>query len=390
MKILLKAVILFCFFINWTSSPAQADSNRLRISLLTCGPADELYSTWGHTAIRVTDSSSGMDIVFNYGTFDNSDPYFYVKFARGIMRYALSVESYTDFLQEYKEDHRWVIAQELLLNDEQRQRLFGLLRANASETNRFYDYQFYYDNCTTRAKLVISKSTGDSILFKNILKGKAPTFRELFHENLDSCRQYWSEFGIDLVLGSNLDKKASNEQAMFLPDYLMAGFDSATIQGHPLVGPKRTILEGQPLTYGVSIVSPLLVFSLLAILFIWLSFSKSVGANKVLRIADAVYFFVLGLLGIVILLMWLGRVDYVCRNNVNILWLWPTHAVVAFLSPKRYRWKRAYFGVAALIALLLLAGWGWLPQQFNIAFVPLLVVVVVRGYFIRKRGEQVN
>src|ERR1700742_493440 len=112
MKLLFKAISILPFLLIWSFSQAQsADTSHLRISLITCGPADELYSIWGHTAIRVIDSSSGTDLAFNYGTFDNSDPYFYVKFTRGIMQYALSVDDYNTFLQEYKQDHRSVTEQ---------------------------------------------------------------------------------------------------------------------------------------------------------------------------------------------------------------------------------------------------------------------------------------
>jgi hypothetical protein len=160
-----------------------------------------------------------MDLAFNYGTFNNSDRYFYLKFTRGIMQYALSVDNYNAFLQEYKQDHRSVIEQQLLLNGEQKERLFNLLEINALEGNRYYNYRFYEDNCTTRAKGVINRSTHNSILFKNVLTGKAPTYRELIHKNLDSWHQYWSKFAIDFLLGSNLDKQVTNEQSMFLTDY---------------------------------------------------------------------------------------------------------------------------------------------------------------------------
>ena len=122
---------LFCF--AYLISFSQTDTCRLRISLLTCGPGEELYSTFGHTAIRVTDSSNRMDIVFNYGTFDDSDPYFYVKFTRGIMRYALSAEAFSDFMQEYISDKRSVTEQVLLLSCTEKSNLFSALKENAKD-----------------------------------------------------------------------------------------------------------------------------------------------------------------------------------------------------------------------------------------------------------------
>lgn len=382
-------ILMSCSLFIWLSARTQTDSSHLRASLITCGPADELYSIWGHTAIRVTDSSTGMDAVFNYGTFDNSDPYFYVKFTRGIMRYALSVEGYRDFLEEYKQDRRSVIEQQLMLTGEQKRRLFELLKINASEENRYYNYHFCEDNCTTRAKDIVCACTNDSILFHNILAGRVPTYRELFHENLNKYRQYWSRFGIDFLLGSNMDKHVTNEQAMFLPDYLKKGFDSATLGQHPLVGETRIILNGSGAIDGTALVTPLNVYLALAIFMILLSFSSSRTAEKVLKIADTFFFSALGLLGLVIMFVWLGRVDDVCRNNLNILWAWPTHVVVIFLSRRRYAWIRVYFRIAALIALLLLLAWPWLPQQLDPAFAPLLIIIVLRG-FLRGRAQGIN
>src|SRR5206468_3415667 len=102
---------------------AQTDSCHLRISLLTCSPGEELYSTFGHTAVRVTDSVRGSDIVYNYGTFDDRDPNFYTKFTKGIMLYALSGYSYQEFLQEYSSEKRGVIEQVLALTCAEKQRL---------------------------------------------------------------------------------------------------------------------------------------------------------------------------------------------------------------------------------------------------------------------------
>ncbi len=383
MKLLLKAIFIFPFLIIWSLSQGQsADTSHLRISLITCGPANELYSIWGHTAIRVTDSSSGMDVAFNYGTFDNSDPYFYLKFTRGIMQYALSADNYDIFLQEYKQDHRSVIEQKLMLNGEQKERLFNLLKINALEKNRYYNYRFYEDNCTTRAREIINKSTHSSIIFRNILTGKAPTYRELIHKNLNSYHQYWSKFAIDFLLGSNLDKQITNEQSMFLPDYLMQGFDSATLQQHPLVSENKIVLQGNNNSNSMLFITPFNLFSLLALGFIFLSFSKKSKAQKVLRIADAMFFFSLGLLGILIVFVWVGRIDSVCRNNLNVLWAWPTHIFIVFLSKKKHMWIKNYFRIATLVALLILLAWPWLPQQLNIAFAPLLIIIVQRGYLI--------
>ncbi len=115
-----KLLLILVSALIGISGYSQPDSCHLRISLLTCSPGEELYSSFGHTALRVTDQSTGSDLVFNYGTFDDSDPYFYLKFTRGLMLYALSVYPYTDFQWEYKMQNRSVIEQELQLTCEEK------------------------------------------------------------------------------------------------------------------------------------------------------------------------------------------------------------------------------------------------------------------------------
>src|SRR5882757_9659195 len=141
------------FFLRCITGFAQAntDSCTMEISLLTCAPGADLYSIFGHTAIRVRDDRRGMDIVYNYGTFDDTDPLFYIKFSRGIMRYSLSADTFENFLPEYQLEHRAIFAQVLNLDCAEKKQLYEALRTNTLEENRLYDYHFHTDNCTTRA-----------------------------------------------------------------------------------------------------------------------------------------------------------------------------------------------------------------------------------------------
>ena len=150
------AIILF-LFIRCSSLFAQLrkDSCTLEISLLTCSPGVELFSIFGHTAIRVRDSTRGMDIIFNYGTFDDTDPLFYAHFTRGIMNYSLSAETFDSFMVEYQLEHRSVTAQILNLNCNEKVNLYEALRKNTLDENRIYPYRFHTDNCTTRAGKII-------------------------------------------------------------------------------------------------------------------------------------------------------------------------------------------------------------------------------------------
>ena len=358
---------------------SQSDSCKLRISLLTCSPGEELYSAWGHTAIRVTDSASGTDMVFNYGTFDDSDPEFYTKFTKGLMVYALSAYPFSEFVKEYQYYGRGVIEQNLRLTCTDKVRLYAALRENSRNENRFYNYYFHTDNCTSRARDMIVKNTGSPISFKTIIPTPPPTFRNLIHIYLDKNNQPWSKLGIDILLGSNLDKKVNNDQSMFLPDYLMKGFDSASVNNRPLVDGKQVVLDiPSAKKNNGTLFTPLVIFILLSLLIVILSFSKSNTAIKILALFDTVFFLMLGLLGILILVLWIIRIDDVCRNNYNLLWALPTHLPVAFVITKKKIWVRSYLRVVLLITLLLAAGWLLIPQQLNSAVVPLLVIIVIR------------
>jgi hypothetical protein len=378
-----RVVLLFLLTLHHSLFTfSQTDSCNLRISLLTCSPGEELYSTFGHTAIRATDPSMGMDIVFNYGTFDDSDPNFYLKFTKGLMRYALSAYPFADFVQEYQMEQRGVVEQVLQLSCAEKKKLFNALRENAQEQNRFYNYYFHTDNCTTRARDMVMKNTDSPLVFKNILPAEVPSFRDLIHSYLNKGHQPWSKFGIDILLGSNLDKPVSNEEAMFLPDYLMKGFDSARTGNRPLVDTTHTILAASaPPDSKGSWFTPFVLFAALFIFITALSILTDNSPGLFLRMFDILFFLLLGLLGVLLLVLWVIRVDNVCSNNFNLLWALPTHLPVVFVMARRKKWVSSYFKVVFILTVLLGAAWFILPQSLNPAIVPILGLILVRSYY---------
>ncbi|HET9431438.1 MAG TPA: DUF4105 domain-containing protein, partial [Chitinophagaceae bacterium] len=236
----MKKTACLLFLLSCISAIAQqndspTDSCTLQVSLLTCTPGQELYSTFGHSAIRVKDSATSTDIIFNYGTFDFNDPDFYKKFVQGKLLYFVSVDSLHNFLWEYEYFQRGVTEQVLNLDCITRKELVAALFENAREENKYYLYDFTHDNCTTRLRDMIEKSSGKILKSKNILPGAGATFRNLIHEYLNRGGQYWSKLGIDLLLGSHLDRAMTNREGMFLPDYLMKGLDSSTLDGVQIV-----------------------------------------------------------------------------------------------------------------------------------------------------------
>jgi len=359
------------------------DSCNLRISLLTCAPGEELYSTFGHTALRVQDSVRGTDYIFNYGTFEFG-PDFYTKFIRGKLLYFLSVENFTDFVYEYQMQSRSIQEQILQLSCTEKHRLYTSLQTNALEQNRYYKYDFLFDNCTTRAGDIVVKNVDSSIVFKNILPGNGLSFRNLIHSYLNGGHEYWSKLGIDILLGVKLDRKVTNREAMFLPDYLLKGFDSANLNNHPLVSPPQTILKMPSTLKGKPLFTPSIVFTLLLVLIVVISIVQSNWARATIRVFDFLLFFILGLAGFLLLFMWFATDHKVCQNNYNLLWALPTNAVAAFFVQGRKSWVEKYFGVVLGLSIILMVAWFFLPQQMNNALIPVLLLIIYRSWQLSK------
>ena len=381
----MKWIVFACLlFICSISSPAQIinDSCSMKVSLLTCAPGKELYSIFGHTAIRIQDSARGMDIIYNYGTFDDNDPLFYIHFTRGIMLYSVSAETLDSFMMEYEYEHRNVMEQVLNLNCKEKYQLYESLRRNTLDENRLYQYHFHTDNCTTRAGRMIESNTSEPLVYKNILPNPGPSFRDMIHEYLDPQKKSWAKFGIDMLLGKNLDIKPSNVEAIhFLPDYLYRGMESA------YTGSKPVVIASHPLQRFPATKPPFEGFTTLAffqclilaniLLFI---FKASPAIAKILLVSDIIFFSLLGLVGILIAFLWLGRVDDVCRNNINILWAIPTHLVAVFFIRKKTAWIKYYFLITAILATLLLVGFPWWQQRMNTAVLPVLGIIIFRSF----------
>jgi hypothetical protein len=364
---------------------ATQQSCALRISLLTCTPGQELYSTFGHSAIRVFDSSKNSDLIFNYGTFDFYDPQFLTKFVKGKLLYFVSIDTITSFLEEYQYYRRGITEQVVNISCDEKRKLAASLFENAKEENKFYKYDFNYDNCTTRLRDMIEKAAGNQIVSKNILPETHTTFRDLIHIYLDNGGQHWSGLGIDILLGSPLDKKVTNREAMFLPDYLLMAFDSSTLNGKKLVSEKRILLNEFSAYKTKNIFTPLIVFTGLAILIFLISIFVHNPRNVYFQVFDFIFFLSLGLIGVLLIFMWFGTGHGMARNNFNLLWALPTHLPVAFMLFSKRMWVSRYFLFVVFYTVILIIAWFFLPQAFNSALLPIMGIVLVRSFYISKK-----
>ncbi len=352
------------------------DTSRLRISLLTCTPGDELYSLFGHSAIRIVDSSSVTDIVFNYGTFNFDDKNFYLKFARGKLDYFLSLEYYNDFVSLYQNTGRNITEQILNLSSTEKINLQNALLTNAQEENRYYKYDFFFDNCTTRLRDLIVQYKHPSPILPPVM-GSDMRFREAIHEYLDNGKQYWSKLGIDILLGTPTDAIMTASQQQFLPNNLMAAIDSC--KNTALVSKKSTTLAYTLLIPKAATITPMAFFITLLVLFGLLSQTSSPFLVSLLKRLDGLLFFTTGLLGIILLFMWFGTDHSMTKQNFNLWWAFPPNAITAFFIHSNKKWPKSYFGAYTLLLSVLLITWFLLPQQLNIALIPLVVLLLFRS-----------
>ncbi|WP_153797538.1 Lnb N-terminal periplasmic domain-containing protein [Foetidibacter luteolus] len=372
---LLPAVV---FFLSFYIAGAQTDSScHVRISVLTCTPGSELYSTFGHTAIRVIDSTRRTDLVFNWGTFDFDDPDFYMKFVRGKLEYFLSVEPYNEFIRVYQYEQRSIWEQVLSIDCSHKKQMLNALSKNLQGANRYYKYDFLLDNCTSRVRdIVFANLSGLAITDSLVQYGF--TYRNQIHEYLDEGAKPWSKLGIDILLGSMMDKPVTNWNAMFLPDYLMQGLDESNLAAEGVIEPSNIIYQASPPDIQSWKYAPLMIFSIICTLFFGLSLLKNRWAVSITRLFDSLLLYITGLLGILLLFMWFGTDHTVCQKNYNLLWALPTNIFAAFFLWKKALWLRRYFLLLALIYGMLLVTWFWLPQQLNIALIPLVLYLLLR------------
>jgi len=347
--------------------------------MLTCSPGEELYSTFGHSALRVTDSSNNEDIVYNYGTFNFNEPGFYTKFVRGKLKYYLSTEDYISFKQSYVQEKRSMIEQVLNLTCKEKQKMVQLLQQNLQGENKFYTYDFLFDNCTTRLRDLLEKSGDSTVHFSSVVKERT-SFRDHIFEYMNYNDHQWTKLGMDILLGNKTDAVMGNREVMFLPDYLLRGFDSAKVGSRRVVESKDNILsfDGANKVQKNLFTHPLFIFSFLLILIVVMSYSKSEVVRKILNGFDGFLFFITGLAGLLMLFMWVGTDHVVCRNNYNLLWAWPTHMIAAFFINSQKKWLRKYLLITAITYSLLLLVWFFLPQPLSTSLIPIILLMIFR------------
>ncbi|PQJ36185.1 hypothetical protein BSZ35_17675 [Salinibacter sp. 10B] len=379
--------VVFGLLIGLSSLSAAGQSRPLseqsQISLITILPGDPIYTFAGHSALRVRDPAQNLDRLYNYGTFNFGDPLFIPKFTYGYLRYHLSVTPYGPMLRFYEQQGRPVIEQRLNLTRAQRSAVYQYLRINARPDNRYYQYDFFFDNCSTRIRDVLTDTLGSTVDFSNVSSPNR-SFRELLDPYVAS--RPLLDLGFDLALGLPADRTATACEIMFLPEHLMQAFEEAHVsakgQRRPLVTRTDTVqwvsgYDGMTPTWDWPTWLSTGILLLTGGWTIWQ------GATQQLprRWGDAVLFAGVGLTGLTICYLWFISTYTVTDNNLNLLWAWPTHLLAASVLLRRptSRALHLYMGVTAGASLLFALGWPFWPQNFHAAVLPLTLAVGIRA-----------
>ncbi len=333
--------------------------NTPEISILTCWAGDEVYSVFGHSAIRIVDGET--DIVYNFGMFDFETSNFTLKFVTGRLEYRLGIEKTEDFIKQYSDDNRRVSEQNLNLSKQEKTELIEKLDFLYKPENRSYIYSFLEKNCSTEIRDLLIE-VGVEFPKETLEK----TNRDLI--NLHLRKQRWLRFGTNLLLGKSLDKKSGRFESMFLPKFLKQEINKATLNGQTLVK-SETVLNKTKSKEEINWynwISPFVVFSILLLVYLFVK-SKSV---------ESIFIFSIGSIGMILLTMGLFSDHPEVKNNLNILWSNPLYYFyLPVFKNDHFKKPLAY----VLLTMLLMTVLIWIAgyQSFDIGIIPLLMILTI-------------
>jgi len=365
--------------------PAQAQyipgqlSNEAEISILTLGPAEPAYTIFGHTAIRLQDSTNNIDQVYNYGTFNTNETNFYLKFLYGNIRYSLSATSFQQFKQTNTALGRSIINQTLNLTPSEVNRLARQLEQNLLPENRSYQYRFFTRNCVTQVQDLFSeKNLGHSFGQMPTPVLSTSTYRQKITPYL--VHRPWLHLAINLMLGANADKN-DNQRQHFLPDDLHLFLANVTdSSGERAVQSSQTIAKAEIMESNISISPRVLFWGLFLIVIAFTTISLVNGWQG--WWLDRILFGAVGLAGLIIAFGSLVSLHSPLHNNWNLLWALPTHLVVTAGMPLlNHRWIQTYFLTVLTLGILVIVGWTFIPQQVPIVVIPVIGVIIIRSTY---------
>ena len=363
--------------------PAQQlqEEDSVRVSLVTFYPGSEPHNIWGHSEIRV--QQGPVDVYFNYGVFDFQAPAFMWRFMLGKTDYLCQPvpRAYAMLGME----NRRMVEQELNLPQDRAIMIRDFLWNNAQPENRTYRYKFLSDNCSTRPRDIIEMAAGEGLQYP-AMSDSTVTYRDILAHY---CRNYaWERFGIDLVLGWDVDTVLDQRATMFIPMLLMDAVAGATITTDSTTTslvkattvPNDKSTEGNvrpPTPWYLSPMTVAVLVLALTLMVTWRDWRR----HDLSRWFDSVLFSIGGLAGCLLFFLIFFSTHEATSPNINIAWLNPLLLLLAILpwfkkTRNAARWLHA---LNALVVAMLMLAWPWQPQVGNFAFFPLMTALVTRS-----------
>jgi len=373
---LLPILLLFGIFTSSQLIAQDSTKGALQISILTCAPGEDVYTAWGHTAIRIIDSAKQTDVVYNFGTFDFNTPNFLVEFVKGNLNYFLSADNFQNFILEYQYYGRSIKEQVLILSDAEKINWQNALQKNLEGNNRYYLYNFITDNCTTRVKDGFYQFVNTQVPPSNIKSFRTHVVEAPYQQGIP-----WIGLGIDVLLGAVSDQAPSPLQAGFLPDLL---FDQIAAQPGYIAATQNYDFTK---TTASTPTDPIFYIVGLILLYLFLSKWNARWAVMAAKFLDIILLFIFGFGGLLLVYMSLFSKHTACHYNFNIDWIHPLYwiaLVCYFIKPI---WA-GYLGRIFFIATIgLIAVSYWLPQSFSISVYLLMGLSLILNYRLIKRGR---
>ena len=392
-KVCLVFVFFTLCFLNLPMLFGATHGDSLEVGLMTCEPGSEVYSLYGHTAIRIKNYTTGEDWVFNYGTFSFRQPYFVWRFVRGECDYQIGAIPFMYFASEYRERGSSVYQQTINMMPDEKRRLFAYLLENMRPENREYRYNFLYDNCTTRARDVIENAIEGNVIY--CASDSVRTYRRILHE-YTSANYPWTELGNDICLGAGADVDINIRQEMFAPFYLLRYADAAVIRDsagneRPFVLSKYEVVKKNEVTNASSLLPhPSLLVWLLVIVVITLTLVEY-RRHLCFWWLDAIVMTLAGIIGVVVTFLFFFSVHPTVGSNWQI-WVFnplPLLAMpwVVWCAIKGKKTRYHAFNALVLIFFILFSP--IIPQDFCVLVVPLALVLCCRScsYIVRYKKE---
>ena len=349
--------IAFCIPVNAQDNTKPVDTathggSHLRVSLLTCGPGQEIYETFGHSCIRIIDSTKtgrDRDLIYNYGFTESSEDNTVLhQFLTGRVQTYLATNTIAEFNYQYSDEKRSVVEQVFLLGDKEKEQIQAFLKNNALYANRYYEYSSAYDNCSTRILGMFVSLFGNRFIPGQVLpKGYRLTLRDLTDRcgPVDIQHKYWFALGMEIFFGYKADKVASNIDALYLADYLSDGMAGATMDSKKLCTNTATVFEEKiPWPSGPD--EPFIVFLIALMLTVSGLFVKRL--RKLGSLMTILLLLVTGSVGCYLLYFATSNVEPGWKNNFNLLWALPTNLILPFCGPK----IKARYSVVAICMIM--------------------------------------